>query len=67
MNSFPHLADPLTDGGVILRDYVERDIPEILIAYQDDAQLHVHLMIDNAERPNEAPAMGERRARWGLG
>ena len=24
-------------------------------------------MIDNAERPNEAPAMGERRARWGLG
>jgi hypothetical protein len=24
-------------------------------------------MIDNPQRPNEAPAMGERRARWGLG
>jgi hypothetical protein len=24
-------------------------------------------MTDNLQRPNEAPAMGERRARWGLG
>ena len=41
MSSFPRLTSPLTDGSVVLRDYVERDIPEILIAYQDDPLLHV--------------------------
>ena len=37
--SFPKLAEPLTDGVVVLRPSVESDIPEILIAYQDDPDL----------------------------
>jgi RimJ/RimL family protein N-acetyltransferase len=32
---------PLTDGHVTLRLAAERDIPEVLIAHQDDAELHV--------------------------
>ncbi|MDQ6606366.1 MAG: GNAT family N-acetyltransferase [Actinomycetota bacterium] len=39
MASIPELPDTLTDGVVSLRLYAERDIPEILIAYQDDPQL----------------------------
>ena len=41
MSSFPLLTEPLTDGTVVLRDYEERDIPEILIAYQDDSRMHL--------------------------
>jgi RimJ/RimL family protein N-acetyltransferase len=32
---------PLTDGHVTLRPAAERDIPEVLIAHEDDAELHV--------------------------
>jgi ribosomal-protein-alanine N-acetyltransferase len=39
MPSIPEPPDTLTDGVVSLRLYAERDIPEILIAYQDDPQL----------------------------
>jgi RimJ/RimL family protein N-acetyltransferase len=70
VSSFPRLADPLTDGGVALRDYEERDIPEILIAYQDDPRLHLHNREDRppsgaelgsrAERENAARSAGER-------
>jgi [ribosomal protein S5]-alanine N-acetyltransferase len=70
MSSFPRLAEPLTDGHVALRDYVERDIPEILIAYQDDPGLHLLTGEDRppsgaelgslAERESAARAAGER-------
>ena len=39
MPAFPELAEPLEDGTVRLRLAAERDIPEILIAYQDDPDL----------------------------
>jgi RimJ/RimL family protein N-acetyltransferase len=70
MSSFPRLAEPLTDGHVTLRDYEERDIPEILIAYQDDPRLHTLIGEDRppsgaelgtrAEREQAARAAGER-------
>jgi RimJ/RimL family protein N-acetyltransferase len=39
----PTLDRPLTDGQVALRLCAERDIPEILIAYEDDGHLHERL------------------------
>jgi ribosomal-protein-alanine N-acetyltransferase len=39
----PALTDALTDGVVTLRESSERDIPEILIAYQDDPEMHLRL------------------------
>ena len=57
MSPFPHLADPLTDGGVILRDYLERDIPEILIAYQDDPRLH---LLTGEDRPPSGAELGSQ-------
>lgn len=52
MPSFPDLHEPLGDGTVALRLAAERDIPEILIAYQDDPQLH--LRIGEARPPSGA-------------
>ncbi len=60
MSSFPHLIDPLTDGGVVLRDYFERDIPEILIAYQDDPRLH---SLTGEDRPPSGAELGSRAER----
>jgi [ribosomal protein S5]-alanine N-acetyltransferase len=60
VSSFPRLADPLTDGGVVLRDYEERDIPEILIAYQDDPRLHTH---NREDRPPSGAELGSRAER----
>ena len=60
MSSFPRLADPLTDGHVVLRDYVERDIPEILIAYQDDGRLH---RLTGERRPPSGAELGSRAER----
>jgi RimJ/RimL family protein N-acetyltransferase len=60
VSSFPRLADPLTDGGVALRDYEERDIPEILIAYQDDRHLHTH---NREVRPPSGAELGSRAER----
>jgi RimJ/RimL family protein N-acetyltransferase len=53
----PELDDPLTDGHVVLRAAAERDIPEILIAYQDDPRLHVVL---GQNRPPSAAELGRR-------
>jgi RimJ/RimL family protein N-acetyltransferase len=39
----PSLERPLTDGRIALRLCAERDIPEILIAYEDDRHLHERL------------------------
>jgi len=42
---------------VVVRDYAERDIPEILIAYQDDPSLHLRL---GRERPPSGAELGRR-------
>jgi RimJ/RimL family protein N-acetyltransferase len=55
--SFPDLSEPLTDGAVSLRLAAERDIPEVLIAYQDDRTLHLRLGI---ERPPSGADLGQR-------
>jgi len=60
MSSFPPLLEPLTDGQVAVRDYVERDIPEILIAYQDDPRLHV---LCGEDRPPSGAELGSRAER----
>ena len=60
MSSFPRLADPLIDGRVALRDYEERDIPEILIAYQDDPRLH---LLNREDRPPTGAELGSRAER----
>ncbi len=60
MSSFPHLSEPLTDGHVALRDYEERDIPEILIAYQDDPHLHLRT---RDEQPPSGAELGRQAER----
>ncbi len=55
MPRLPQLDHPLADGPVRLRDAAERDIPEILIAYEDDPQLHLHL---GQERPPSGAQLG---------
>lgn len=55
--AFPNLEQPLTDGEVVLRIGAERDIPEILIAYQDDRELHLRLEED---RPPSGAELGRR-------
>jgi [ribosomal protein S5]-alanine N-acetyltransferase len=60
MTSFPRLPEPVTDGHVVLRDYEERDIPEILIAYQDDPRLH---LLTGEDRPPTGAELGSRAER----
>jgi RimJ/RimL family protein N-acetyltransferase len=60
MSSFPRLADPLIGGHVALRDYEERDIPEILIAYQDDPGLH---SVTGEDRPPSGAELGSQAER----
>src|SRR5256885_8266887 len=43
MARLPNLAEPLDAGHVRVRDAAERDIPEVLIAYQDDSTMHLRL------------------------
>lgn len=57
MPSLPTLDEPLRDEHVVLRDGAERDIPEILIAYQDDPQLHIRM-------GQERPPSGAQLGRW---
>jgi RimJ/RimL family protein N-acetyltransferase len=57
MPAFPDLAEPLCGERVCLRYAGERDIPEILIAHQDDPQLHVRLGL---ERPPSGAELGRR-------
>jgi RimJ/RimL family protein N-acetyltransferase len=57
---FPDLDRPLTAGDIELRLFAERDIPEILIAYQDDRQLHVRL---GEPRPPSGAELGRRTER----
>jgi RimJ/RimL family protein N-acetyltransferase len=55
MPAIPQLQDPLQDERVVLRDIAERDIPEILIAYQDDPLLHFNM---GARRPPSGAELG---------
>ena len=57
MPSFPAAPEPLTDGVVMLRLSAERDIPEVLIAYQDDPTLHQAL---GEDRPPSGAILGRR-------
>jgi RimJ/RimL family protein N-acetyltransferase len=60
MPSFPQLSQPLTDGSVTVRFAAERDIPEVLIAYQDDPELHRRMV---EERPPTGAELGRRAER----
>jgi RimJ/RimL family protein N-acetyltransferase len=55
MPPIPELTEPLTDGQICVRMAAERDIPEILIAYQDDRKLHLRL---GQERPPSGAQLG---------
>lgn len=57
MTAFPPLDQLLTDGVVSLRLGAERDIPEVLIAYQDDPELHIRL---GMARPPSGAELGRR-------
>jgi RimJ/RimL family protein N-acetyltransferase len=57
MPSFPDLGLPLTGSVSELRLAAERDIPEVLIAHQDDPQLHLRLGLD---RPPSGAELGRR-------
>lgn len=60
MPAFPDLSEALSDGSVKLRLYAERDIPEILIAYQDDPQLYLRI---GEARPPSGAELGRRAER----
>ena len=57
MPSFPDLDEPLSGPGVQLRLAAERDIPEILIAHQDDPLLQVRI---GTPRPPSGAELGRR-------
>jgi RimJ/RimL family protein N-acetyltransferase len=60
MATFPQLLTPLTDGMIAVRPAAERDIPEILIAYQDDPELHLRM---GTPRPPSGAELGRRAER----
>ncbi len=60
MPALPQIREPLTDGVVSLRAYAERDIPEILIAFQDDPELHVRI---GSEKPPSGAELGRQAER----
>jgi RimJ/RimL family protein N-acetyltransferase len=57
MPSFPELDQPLGDGVIELRPAREWDIPDILIAHQDDPELYRRLGLD---RPPSGAELGRR-------
>jgi ribosomal-protein-alanine N-acetyltransferase len=57
MPSFPRFPAPLSGDGVQLRLAAEQDIPEVLIAHQDDPQLFVQLRMP---RPPSGAELGRR-------
>src|SRR5437588_2066248 len=57
MPSFPELTDPLSTSTVALRPAADRDIPEILIAHQDDPELYRRLGL---LRPPSGAELGRR-------
>jgi [ribosomal protein S5]-alanine N-acetyltransferase len=57
MPSFPDLSEPLAGPVAGLRLAAERDIPEVLIAHQDDPRLYQRLGL---ERPPSGAELGRR-------
>lgn len=57
MPSFPELTEPLQGRRARLRLVAERDIPEMLIAYQDDPELHLRIGL---VRPPSGAQLGRR-------
>lgn len=57
MPSFPSLNTPLANDRAQLRFEAERDIPEVLIAHQEDPQLFTRLGL---ERPPSGAELGRR-------
>lgn len=57
MPSFPELTEPLSDGVIELRLASEWDIPDILIAHQDDRELYRRLGL---ARPPSGAELGRR-------
>ena len=55
MPAIPELIDPLSDGHVSIRLAAERDIPEVLIAHQEDPRLAAALGL---ERPPSGAQLG---------
>jgi RimJ/RimL family protein N-acetyltransferase len=55
MPAIPELVEPLSDGHVNLRLAAERDIPEVLIAHQEDPWLAAALGLD---RPPSGAELG---------
>lgn len=62
MPRIPAPTDPLHDERVTVRLSAERDIPEILIAYQDDPRLHERM---GELRPPSGAELGRREERAG--
>jgi ribosomal-protein-alanine N-acetyltransferase len=60
MVAFPELEEPLRDDLIALRFGAERDIPEILIAYQDDPTMYARL---GDERPPSGAELGREAER----
>ncbi len=60
MVAFPELAEPLCDELIALRFGAERDIPEILIAHQDDPAMYARL---GDERPPSGAELGREAER----
>ncbi len=60
MHSFPDLVRPLRSERVNLRFESERDIPEILIAHQDDPTLHARLGLQRAPSGADLGSRAER-------
>jgi RimJ/RimL family protein N-acetyltransferase len=57
MPSFPDLSEPLSGSAAALRPVAERDIPEVLIAHQDDPRLYERMGL---ERPPSGAELGRR-------
>jgi RimJ/RimL family protein N-acetyltransferase len=57
MPPIPELTEPLANGRVVLRLAAERDIPEILIAHQDDPAMHASL---GMKRPPSGAELGRQ-------
>src|SRR5258708_40066768 len=55
MPAFGDLDEPLGDGQVCVRLATEYDIPEVLIAYQDDPELHLRM---GGARPPSGAELG---------
>ncbi len=62
MPSFPDLVTPLRSERVTLRFASERDIPEILIAHQDDPKLSARLGLERAPSGAELGRRNEGEA-----